>query len=664
MNANDETELGAIAATALYDYAANESDETSLLEGEDLIVLRRPNDDWWYGVTTSGEGFFPAQYVEISDMTATKEDQTMAEKVLKEATSEVVPRAQDVEETFMHKDNNQITPISTTMRKSSRSHRRAPSERNTGSLEILLLDKKDLNELAKSKDNIPCAERKSSKGMPNPQSEKLPKKDDVNQIKQVSKRISYLQNPKEDLVRMLEAGEQTKSLMDNLRTDSNFFDLWVQNRNHVIKSTSLGEIFTKHKNRRGQQRFILVLRTSKGYILHWSKSKDRAKVQNYQGSMPVSEIRGIIPGVSSIHFRRTARKDCSFSIVGRARTVDIECDNPGMCQKWKKIFQDLIKISMVADSFIQKCRALHNQHPSQDNTSEMKALDSKQLSEPKNLASSSSIPDELPPPPPFRASLFEKFAIEDIERSSNGSTSELDSNATGSPKPSTPLPEGWVSGFDEEGNIYYYDSLNERSTWSKPSRAANVLPTGWSTHESNSGEVYYYHEASRRSTWTMPKYTENDESVLSLKHAQLSQSGEFPSEGRAGKQESHTNDDTTSLEGKEKEQSSFNSVKRENPNSFKPDLNTPKQQVRHRVRKGFKRPTMSIKAKALPPLNTNPKLSLQDTSKSTTSEIPVSKTQNVKRIGKTESERKLVTKRSTIDVKLLSRRKARMRNRY
>ena len=55
---------------ALYDYAAQRSDELSLQCGDTIKVLHKDTANWWMGELASGkQGFFPANYVTGADGT-------------------------------------------------------------------------------------------------------------------------------------------------------------------------------------------------------------------------------------------------------------------------------------------------------------------------------------------------------------------------------------------------------------------------------------------------------------------------------------------------------------------------------------------------------------------------------------------------------------------
>lgn len=53
-----------LRARALYDYAAQDSDEMSLEEGVEIEVLEQRPDGWWRGRVGSAEGLFPGNFVE------------------------------------------------------------------------------------------------------------------------------------------------------------------------------------------------------------------------------------------------------------------------------------------------------------------------------------------------------------------------------------------------------------------------------------------------------------------------------------------------------------------------------------------------------------------------------------------------------------------------
>jgi hypothetical protein len=547
----------AVTAHALYVYAADEPDETSLAVGEEIIVLRRPNAQWWYGVTQAGEGFFPAEYVKAAGSASPGvgrgRSRTVAEQVLDEATSIAAETMTEsvVSEADAGRDQA-LASVSVSLRRT----RSRGNFRNTGSLEVLLLAKSDMEELAGASaaseqkhgaapirpTSISTINNSSSGGSSNNNNNNNSSALKPPTGQKEIKRISFFQNPKEDLARMLESGNKAKTLMDKLKRDASFFYEWIKHRNTVLKSSSLGEIFIKHKNRRGQKRFVYVPNTKKGYLLVWCKSQNSAKSNKYQGSIPVSEIRAVVPGVASEHFKRTAKAKCSFSIVGRERTLDLECDNLGMCQKWTKFFQDILLIALVSEVFIKKCRVAHNKLRHQAATQVLASTSHGQENEqppdlPASIPLSSGGRDvlpvsPLPPPPAFRASLFDKLDVSRKGTSAAAATpavadaassmfkgtsataaapavadaaSSVFSTSVFSTRRTTFLPDGWERGEAENGERYYYDAVNERSTWSKPPGNEPELPEGWTAHVSDDGTSYYYHEASGRSSWTVPE---------------------------------------------------------------------------------------------------------------------------------------------------------------
>lgn len=54
-------------AVALYDYAAEEDNEISFVEGDTITQIEFVSDDWWQGLAANGKtvGLFPANYVEL-----------------------------------------------------------------------------------------------------------------------------------------------------------------------------------------------------------------------------------------------------------------------------------------------------------------------------------------------------------------------------------------------------------------------------------------------------------------------------------------------------------------------------------------------------------------------------------------------------------------------
>lgn len=53
-----------ITAIALYDYAADESNEVDLTEGATVTDIECVSEDWWQGTCNGRTGLFPAAYVE------------------------------------------------------------------------------------------------------------------------------------------------------------------------------------------------------------------------------------------------------------------------------------------------------------------------------------------------------------------------------------------------------------------------------------------------------------------------------------------------------------------------------------------------------------------------------------------------------------------------
>ncbi|CAD6932220.1 unnamed protein product, partial [Tilletia laevis] len=56
-------------AIALYDYAAAEDNELSFVEGQRIVGLSFPSEDWWEGTNEEdgSVGLFPANYTELQE---------------------------------------------------------------------------------------------------------------------------------------------------------------------------------------------------------------------------------------------------------------------------------------------------------------------------------------------------------------------------------------------------------------------------------------------------------------------------------------------------------------------------------------------------------------------------------------------------------------------
>ena len=62
-----------------------------------------------------------------------------------------------------------------------------------------------------------------------------------------------------------------------------------------------------------------------------------------KGQMPVSELVQVHLGTRhSPHFGKNARGDCSFTVVSKARTLDLEAEDPSMVDLWAEAFWFLI----------------------------------------------------------------------------------------------------------------------------------------------------------------------------------------------------------------------------------------------------------------------------------------------------------------------------------
>lgn len=66
-----------------------------------------------------------------------------------------------------------------------------------------------------------------------------------------------------------------------------------------------------------------------------------------------------------------------------------------------------------------------------------------------------------------------------------------------------PLPENWERAYDENRNVYYYNSMTGESTWERPV-VTPVLPEGWSQAQDDQGNVYYYNIQTQEAKWEFP----------------------------------------------------------------------------------------------------------------------------------------------------------------
>lgn len=89
------------------------------------------------------------------------------------------------------------------------------------------------------------------------------------------------------------------------------------------------------------------------------------------------------------------------------------------------------------------------------------------------------------------------------------------------------LPEGWEKVSNPQGEIWYYNSVENRTTWARPRatekssvwKLAGVsaeapLPEGWEKVSNNQGEIWYYNLAEDRSIWERPGRRSKHERLL------------------------------------------------------------------------------------------------------------------------------------------------------
>ncbi|KAI0082481.1 SH3-domain-containing protein [Panus rudis PR-1116 ss-1] len=52
-------------AEALYEYTSDDPGDLILAEGDRVLVIEKPSDDWWKGESNGKQGLFPAAYVKL-----------------------------------------------------------------------------------------------------------------------------------------------------------------------------------------------------------------------------------------------------------------------------------------------------------------------------------------------------------------------------------------------------------------------------------------------------------------------------------------------------------------------------------------------------------------------------------------------------------------------
>jgi len=87
---------------------------------------------------------------------------------------------------------------------------------------------------------------------------------------------------------------------------------------------------------------------------------------------------------------------------------------------------------------------------------------------------------------------------------------------------SQPLPQNWKEITDENGSIYYYNEVTFETSWSFPvhlaseipsspphrsSSSSSALPNGWQEVTDESGNIYYYNANTNETAWDRPSET-------------------------------------------------------------------------------------------------------------------------------------------------------------
>lgn len=86
-------------------------------------------------------------------------------------------------------------------------------------------------------------------------------------------------------------------------------------------------------------------------------------------------------------------------------------------------------------------------------------------------------------------------------------------SATGGGMTSQPVMYGdWQECYDEQGNVYYYNVVNEETSWTLPGAADGTAGGGaagnndWVELKDESGAVYYWKESTGETSWIKPSY--------------------------------------------------------------------------------------------------------------------------------------------------------------
>lgn len=71
--------------------------------------------------------------------------------------------------------------------------------------------------------------------------------------------------------------------------------------------------------------------------------------------------------------------------------------------------------------------------------------------------------------------------------------------------PQASLPDGWESGKDQEGKVYYFNRTTGESKWDLPSaQPSDPLPPGWERAKDELDREYYFCRSTNKTSWERP----------------------------------------------------------------------------------------------------------------------------------------------------------------
>lgn len=72
------------------------------------------------------------------------------------------------------------------------------------------------------------------------------------------------------------------------------------------------------------------------------------------------------------------------------------------------------------------------------------------------------------------------------------------------------MSSAWIEAYDESGNLYYFNTETEESSWDPPAELSapppkgGALPPDWTECYDGEGNLYYFNSATGESSWEKP----------------------------------------------------------------------------------------------------------------------------------------------------------------